>query len=124
MAVKTTPKKSTAAKATTAAKTVKLEVVGEVLAPRETLKKKDIFERAVEISGVKKKDARPAVEAAIQIVFAAMAEGKEINFPPHGKIRIVKDKDVPGGKMITAKIRVTTGPASIPAVVPLAETEE
>ncbi len=95
-----------------------------MLAPRETLKKKDIVARAVEISGVKKKDARPAVEATVQVLFAALAEGKEIGFPPHGKIRIVKDREVPGGKMITAKIRVITGPASIPADVPLAETEE
>ena len=121
MAVKTTPKKSTAAKAPAAAKA---EVVAEVIAARDVLKKNYIVDRAVGISGVKKKDARPAVEAAIRVVFAALAEGNEINLPPHGKIRIVKDKDVPGGKMITAKIRVTTGAAKIPADVPLAETEE
>ncbi len=124
MATKTTTKTTTAAKAKPAAKVAPSEVVAEVVAPREVLTKKDIIAQAVEISGVKKKDARPSVEAALQIVFSALANGTEVGVPPYGKIRIIKEKEINGGKMITAKIRVTSGAASIPAAAPLAETEE
>jgi nucleoid DNA-binding protein len=53
-----------------------------VVAPRDVLTKKDLVARAVEISGVKKKDARPSVEAALQVVLSALAEGNEVNVPP------------------------------------------
>lgn len=124
MTTKTTSKTSAAGKAKPSAKPAPAEVVAEVIAARNVLKKKDIVDRAVEVSGVKKKDARPAVEAAISVVLAALAAGNDISFPPHGKIRIVKSKDVPGGQMITAKIRISSGAAKIPADAPLAETEE
>jgi nucleoid DNA-binding protein len=124
MAVKTTSKTKTTAKAKPEKLTASSEVVAEVVALRDVLTKKDIVARAVEISGVKKKDARPSVEAALQVVLAALAEGNEVNVPPYGKIRIVKEKAIKGGKMITAKIRVNDGSASIPADAPLAETEE
>ena len=124
MAVKTTSKTKTTAKTKPKKVTAPSEVVAEVVAPRDVLTKKDLVARAVEISGVKKKDARPAVEAALQVVLSALAEGNEVNVPPYGKIRIVKEKAIKGGKMITAKIRVNDGSASIPADAPLAETEE
>ncbi len=107
-----------------AAKIAPGEVVAEVVAPRDVLTKKEIVAQAVEISGTKKKDARPSVEAALQIVFSALADGVEISAPPFGKIRIVKEKEIKGGKMITAKIRINNGSASIPVAAPLAETEE
>ena len=124
MAVKTTSKTSTTAKAKPEKLTAPSEVVAEVVALRDVLTKKDIVARAVEISGVKQKAARPSVEAALQVVLAALAEGNEVNVPPYGKIRIVKEKAIKGGKMITAKIRVNDRSASIPADAPLAETEE
>ena len=124
MAVKTTSKTKTTAKAKPEKLTASSEVVAEVVALRDVLTKKDIVARAVEISGVKKKDARPSVEAALQVVLAALAEGNEVNVPTYGKIRVVKEKAIKGGKMITAKIRVNDGSASIPADAPLAETEE
>lgn len=124
MAVKTTSKTKTTAKTKPEKVTAQSEVVAEVVAPRDVQTKKDIVTRAVEISGVKKKDARPSVEAALQVVLSALAEGNEVNVPPYGKIRIVKEKAIKGGKMITAKIRVNHGSASFPADAPLAETEE
>ena len=124
MAVKTTSKTKTTLKTKPEKVPAPSEVVAEVVAPRDVLTKKDLVTRAIEISGVKKKDARPSVEAALQILLSALAEGKEVNVPPYGKIRIVKEKAIKGGKMITAKIRVNNGSASIPADAPLAETEE
>jgi nucleoid DNA-binding protein len=124
MAVKTTSKTKTTAKTKPEKVTAPNEVVAEVVAPRDVLTKKDLVARAVEITGVKKKDARPAVEAALQVVLSALAEGNEVNVPPYGTIRIVKEKAIKGGKMITAKIRINDGSASIPADAPLAETEE
>jgi nucleoid DNA-binding protein len=124
MATNTTAKKTTATKTKPPTKEASTEIVAEVVAPREVLTKKDIIARAVEISGVKKKDARPSVEAALQVVLSSLADGTEVSVPPYGKIRIVKEKDIKGGKMITAKIRVTSGAGSIPVAAPLAEAEE
>jgi len=124
MATNTTAKKATATKTKPPTKEASTEIVAEVVAPREVLTKKDIIARAVEISGVKKKDARPSVEAALQVVLSSLADGTEVSVPPYGKIRIVKEKDIKGGKMITAKIRVTSGAGSIPVAAPLAEAEE
>lgn len=124
IAVKKTSKTKTIAKTKPEKVIAPSEVVAEVVAPRDVLTKKDLVARVVEISGVKKKDARPSVEAALQIVLSALAEGNEVNVPPYSKIRIVKEKGIKGGKMITAKIRINDGSASIPADAPLAETEE
>ncbi|NBR52792.1 MAG: hypothetical protein EBT91_04955 [Rhodobacteraceae bacterium] len=82
MAVKTTSKTKTTAKTKPEKVTAPSEVVAEVVAPRDVLTKKDLVARAVEISGVKKKDARPSVEAALQVVLSALAEGNEVNVPP------------------------------------------
>ena len=97
MAVKTTPKKSTAAKATTAAKTVKLEVVGEVLAPRETLKKKDIVERAVEISGVKKTPVRLS-RRLFRLSLPRWQRGRRSIFPRTAKSVLSKTRMFPAAR--------------------------
>lgn len=61
------------------------------------LKKKEFFERVVDRSGVRKGEAKTAVEAALAVLGEALANGEEVNLPPLGKIRVARQKSTPRG---------------------------
>lgn len=92
------------------------------------LKLKDFVDRAADRSGVKKKDAKPAIEAALAVLAEAIEKGEELRLPPLGKLKIAKTRDVPGGKMITLKLRTGSGPgagaAEKDADDPLADSDD
>jgi nucleoid DNA-binding protein len=69
------------------------------------MKKKDLMERVVERSGMKEKDVKPAVEAALAVIGEALAAGEEMNIQPLGKIMVNREKDRPNGKVIICKVR-------------------
>ncbi|SHE60536.1 DNA-binding protein [Loktanella atrilutea] len=78
-----------------------------------TVKKADFIDRVVARSGVKKKDAKPAIEATLAEIAAIMADGGELILPPVGKLKTVKVKDVgEGAQMLTLKLRTTKDPAT------------
>jgi DNA-binding protein HU-alpha len=74
------------------------------------LKKKDFVDRVTERSGVKKKDAKPAIEAALALLGEALIAGEELNLPPLGKIKVNRAKDVSGGIMLMVKLRIPNEP--------------
>jgi DNA-binding protein HU-alpha len=98
---------TTAAKAAAAATTPTPGVVAAakpvIAAPM--MKKKDLMDRVVERSGMKKKDVKPAVEAALAVIGEALAAGEEMNIQPLGKIMVNREKDRPNGKVIICKVR-------------------
>ena len=69
------------------------------------LKKKELIDSVTELSGVKRKDAKPVVEAMLAFLGQSLAEGREMNLQPLGKIKINRAKDVQGGEVLIAKIR-------------------
>ena len=69
------------------------------------LKKKELIDAVVERSGIKKKDAKPVIEAMLAILGQTLADGREMNLQPLGKIKINRAKDVQGGKILVTKIR-------------------
>jgi nucleoid DNA-binding protein len=72
----------------------------------EMIKKPEFLDRAVERTDVKKREAKPAIEAALAVLAEAMIKDKELNLPPMGKLRVVKSKDVgEGAKVLTLKLR-------------------
>ena len=89
-------------------------------AARPLLRKKELIEQVVTRSGIRKKMAKPAVEAALAVLGDALAEGREMNLPPLGKLRINRTKTVGGGRVFITKIR-RAEPSPNP---PLAEVEE
>lgn len=98
--------KASVAKAVTAAKpkpVVVTETTPVVADP--AMKKKELIEAIVERSGIKKKDAKPVIEAMLDVLGKTLAEGRELNLQPLGKIKVNRTKDVQGGKVIIAKIR-------------------
>lgn len=117
-----------ARKATSTAKTVKLKTVvpdpvvtplTKTAAPQtkivnpavsvpqgEMIKKPEFLDRAVERTDVKKREAKPAIEAALAVPAVSLINGEELNLPPMGKLRVVKSKDVgEGAKVLTLKLR-------------------
>lgn len=69
------------------------------------LKKKELIEVVTERSGIKKKDAKPVIEAMLAVLGQTLADGREMNLQPLGKIKINRAKDVQGGKILITKIR-------------------
>ena len=69
------------------------------------LKKKELINTVVERSGIKKKDAKPVIEAMLAVLGQTLAEGREMNLQPLGKIKINRAKDVQGGRVLVTKIR-------------------
>lgn len=92
-----------------------------VLAPE--LKKKELIDLVVARSGVKKKDAKPAIEALLAILGESIAEGRELNLQPLGKLRINRSEDKGNGRVIVCKLRQATTPEK-EETVPLAEPAE
>ena len=94
------------------AKTVTPTVVNKpqpvVLGPE--MRKKELIDTVVTRSGIKKKDAKPVVEAMLAVLGDALAEGRELILPPLGKVIVRKEKALPRGKMMMVKIRQTTAP--------------
>jgi len=83
------------------------EVVTETTAmvAEMELKKRELIDKVVERSGTKKKHAKPAVEAMIDILAEALADGREINLQPLGRIMTQRSKDTTNARVIIAKIR-------------------
>ena len=122
----TTRKKTTTASAVTKPVTVE-PVVATAETPDEVTRKKDFIDRVVERSGLKKKDVKPAVEAALAQLAEELTEGNELVVPPLGKIKINRVKDTPNGKVLITRIRLAAPTITIDedsVDSPLAEAAE
>jgi hypothetical protein len=71
----------------------------------EMMRKKELIDTVVERSGIKKKDAKPVVEAMLAVLGSAIADGRELNLQPFGKLKVNRSKDVPNGKVMICKLR-------------------
>ena len=112
--------RKTAAKPVAAAETATVPVKGG------TLRKKDLIDRVVQVSGARKKDTRGIVEAVLAVLGDALAAGETLALPPFGRARVNKQRDLDSGAMLTVKLR-RAGPGKpggkgtaykIPAVSP------
>jgi nucleoid DNA-binding protein len=88
------------------------------------LKKKELIDQVVERSGIKKKDAKPVVEAMLAVLGETIADGRELNLAPLGKLRINRVKEANNGRVIICKLRQPKPVAKDPAAVPLAEDND
>lgn len=87
------------------------------------LKKKELIEAVVARSGVKKRDAKPVVEAMLAVLGETIADGRELNLQPMGKLKITRMKKSAKATVITARLRRSENvPSSAPD--PLAQAAE
>ena len=77
--------------------------------PGPELKKQELIEKVVRLSGAKKKDAKPVVEAMLEVLGEALADGREFNLQPMGKLKLNRTKETPNARIIIAKIRQSKG---------------
>ena len=87
------------------------------------MKKRDLLDRVVKRSGIKKRDAKPVVEAMLAVMGEAMAEGRELNLQPFGKLKTNRIKDTGNGRVLICRLRQGGG-NDIDAKEPLAETDD
>jgi len=73
------------------------------------LRKKELIEKVVDRAGIKKKDAKPVIEAMLAVLGEALTEHREINLPELGRIKVRKEKILPNGRMMITKIRQPLG---------------
>lgn len=75
-------------------------------AAKEMLKKPDLLDAVVARTNLKKRDVKPALEAAMAVISDALRDGKDVNLPPLGKLKVVKSKPLDGGaSVLTLKLR-------------------
>lgn len=100
---------ATTSTAAPAAKSPELTVVSEVTPKLTTgeMKKRELIKAVMARSGARQKLAKPVVEAMLAIMGETLAEGRELNLPPMGKIKIQRQKKVSGGIVSVLKMRRT-----------------
>jgi len=100
-------RKTAAKSAAKAAKPVEPVVVetAEPIVGAPDMSKKELIEKVVERSGVKKREAKPAIEAALAILGEAIAESRALNLPPFGKLRINRAEEKANGRITVCKLR-------------------
>ena len=74
------------------------------------MKKQELIEKVVDRSDIKKKDAKPVIEAMLEVLGEALADGRELNLQPLGKFKLNRIKDTPNARVIVAKIRQSKNP--------------
>ncbi|MYM55761.1 HU family DNA-binding protein [Thalassovita mangrovi] len=112
----TTPKTTTAktpavrrASANPAAEAPKHVVISETtpVSDELELRKAELIEMVVERSDVKKRYAKPVVEAALEILAEALADGRELNLKPLGKVKVNRLKQLSNARILTCRVRQT-----------------
>jgi DNA-binding protein HU-alpha len=69
------------------------------------LRKKELIDTVVARSGIKKRDAKPVIEAMLAVLGENVAEGREINIAPMGKIKVTRIKRTTKAQVITMRLR-------------------
>lgn len=107
----TKAKPSTAAIAEPSPEVTTPEVVviePNVVAADLPMRKKELIDLVVERSGIKKKDAKPVVEAMLAVLGETIGGGRELNLQPLGKLRINRSVERSNGRIIICKLRQST----------------
>lgn len=69
------------------------------------MRKEQLLDEVAKRSGAKRKDVKPIVEAALEVMGEALGEGQELNLKPLGKVKIARTKQVANGRVINLRLR-------------------
>ncbi|MEL7014179.1 MAG: HU family DNA-binding protein [Pseudomonadota bacterium] len=99
--------KTAAPKAVAAPNTPPVSVVKDVpsTAGKAELKKRELMDLVVERTDVKKKFAKPVIEAMIEVMGEALAEERPLNLQPMGRVLPQRVKDAGKHRVIITRIR-------------------
>jgi DNA-binding protein HU-alpha len=73
------------------------------------MKKRELVDLVVKRSGVKKKDARQVVDAMLAVLGEALADSRELNLQPLGRLKVTRVKQTNGGQVMICKLRQNGG---------------
>lgn len=76
-----------------------------VVAAELPMRKKELIDLVVERSGIKKKDAKPVIEAMLAVLGETIGGGRELNLQPLGKLRINRSVERNNGRITICKLR-------------------
>ncbi len=79
------------------------EVTPQVLGAE--LKKKELIDLVVEKSAIAKKYAKPVIEAMLVVLGETIAEGREMNLQPLGKVKYNRVKESENARIVILKLR-------------------
>ena len=103
---KSKPKEAAASSAAASVKETASKSTGSDQ-PLNLVKKADLIDQVVETCAVKKKDAKPVIEALLGLFAEALSNEKDLSLPPLGKIKVLKSKELEGGaKALTLRLRL------------------
>lgn len=71
----------------------------------DQIRRKALLDEVVQRTGAKKKDARPVIEATLEILGEAIAEGREMNLQPFGRVKYKRSKEDASNRVVVANIR-------------------
>lgn len=69
------------------------------------MRKKELIDTVVARSGIKKRDAKPVIEAMLTVLGSAISEGRDLNLHPMGKLKVNRTKTGKGSKIMICKLR-------------------
>ncbi len=69
------------------------------------LRKKELIEKVVVRSGIRKRDAKPVIEAMLEELGMAVSEGRGLVLPPMGRLKIIRQKDTANGQVTVIRAR-------------------
>lgn len=90
---------------------------------RNVLKKKDFVERVTLASGLKKADARTAIDVVLAAIAEALAKGEELVLPPLGKIKTTREKVSSAGRTLMLKLTMSSPESDKSAALAQSEQE-
>lgn len=73
------------------------------------LKKRELLDAIVTRTGVKKRDAKPVLEAMLILLGEAIAAGRELNLEPMGKLKTTRVKDTDNGRITILRLKQGSG---------------
>jgi len=74
-------------------------------ATQPALRKTELIDLVVERSGAKKKDVKTAIEATLAVLGEALAEERELNLRPFGKLKVTRRAEKPNGTVLVCRVR-------------------
>lgn len=94
----------------------------DVAAP--AMRKKELVDAVVSRSGVKPRYVKPAVEAVLSEIGAAIAEGRDLNLPGLGKVKVQRHKNLANGDVYVTRIRQPKPRPAAPGAGPDADPKD
>lgn len=71
----------------------------------KTMGKRELIDRVVKASGIKKKAAKPVVEAMLKELGDALSRGETLNLQPFGKGIVKARKDLENAEIVEMRLR-------------------